>query len=110
MLVVPGLLRWFHNEPNLIPFRHYAPWDWLFNYLGFVPLGLLIGVTRAATPRKIVLAIAAGFSLSLLIEIFQWLMPEHYVSVTDVMLNTAGSASGVALVSALRRFHRNAGS
>jgi hypothetical protein len=103
MLVLPKLLRWFHNEPNLIPFRHYAPWDWLFNYLGFLPLGIVIGARRGPIFQKLVLATAAGFSLSLLIEMCQWAMPEHYVSVNDLILNTAGSASGVALMLTLRR-------
>ena len=106
LLVLPRLLRWFHNEPALIPFRRYSPLDWLFNFLGFVPLGIVTGglvAARGRTLRNMVLAIFPGCLLSLLIEICQWTMPEHYPSVDDLFFNTLGTAAGVAAMLALRR-------
>jgi VanZ family protein len=104
-LVLPRLLRWFHNEPNLIPFRHYDPLDWLFNFVGFVPLGLTLGLFAtpgAATGRTILIATTMAFLLSLFIELWQWAMPEHYPSVDDLILNTLGTALGVAAVLSLK--------
>jgi hypothetical protein len=105
-LILPGLLRWFHNEPILIPFRQYNPPDRLFNFLGFVPLGVIIGglvVARGRTRRNVVRALLPAFFLSLLIEICQWAMPEHYPSVDDLILNTLCASAGVAVMLALHR-------
>lgn len=106
MLVLPTLLRWFHNQPRLLPFRHQNPLDSLLNYLGFIPLGIVLGalVSPGTTPlRRILLGTLPGLLLSLLIEVSQWPMPERYSSVNDLILNTIGAASGFFAMLARRR-------
>jgi hypothetical protein len=84
-LQLPPRLQYFHNPPQLIPFRDMAFVDALLNLLGFVPLGLLFGWLtverkRGSTSR----AIAGVLLVSLVIEAFQWWMPARFMSIDDL--------------------------
>jgi glycopeptide antibiotics resistance protein len=88
--------------------------DVLGNIAVFVPLGAALAVatlpTRAATGQRTRsdkrrwLAIgAAGFLLSLSIELAQLAIPTRATDVDDVILNTLGTAIGAAIVWSLQR-------
>lgn len=70
--------------------------DMLLNFTGFMPFGFLLGF-RLKTPafKGITAAIAAGFCLSLTIELVQVFMPGRFSSLSDLVLNTLGAGAGV---------------
>jgi VanZ like family len=82
---------------------HGGPWwfdygliEFTANIALFVPFGVLAAF--AAGPRRVWLAVLAGASVSVLIEVVQWLvLPERFPSVLDVVANTIGTAIGAAI-------------
>jgi glycopeptide antibiotics resistance protein len=86
--------------------------DLLGNIAVFVPLGAALAVatvpkraatgepTRSATRRWLII-VAAGFLLSLSIELAQLTIPTRATDVDDVILNTLGTAIGALLVALL---------
>jgi VanZ family protein len=96
-LDVPSPYWAFHQPPQLVPFRPFAPGDIAVNILFFIPLGFIIGMWRrgrspTATTR---LAIVVGFALSLSLEVLQLFIPTRQPALTDIILNTLGAALGV---------------
>ena len=88
--------------------------DVLGNIVVFMPLGAALAVatlpTRAATgqrtrsdKRRWLAIVAAGFLLSLSIELAQLAIPTRATDVDDVILNTLGTAIGAAIVWSLQR-------
>jgi hypothetical protein len=78
--------------------------DIVRNIIGFVPLGLLLAWKKPA--GRIWLAVAAGFALSLSIELLQSLIPGRDSSLIDLASNSLGTLVG-AVLSRLRGFwHR----
>ena len=76
--------------------------DVIINFLGFMPLGLILVLTlrRCHGPFEkyaVAIAVLLGFAVSLFIEIGQSWIPSRTSSLLDLVLNTAGTASGVAL-------------
>ena len=72
--------------------------DMLVNLFGFVPLGILI---FTIFERKYMgmgvclsLAVAAGFGVSLTIEVLQAFLPSRNSSMLDLMMNTTGTLIG----------------
>lgn len=102
---LPGALeippRLWHPSvppPNFVPFFDAEPTDLIVNFVGFVPLGLLLGVLayrRGA--RGVAGAIGLITLVSLALEIGQLGLPARYPSITDWILNSAGGALGVDL-------------
>ncbi|HEY5224323.1 MAG TPA: VanZ family protein [Microbacteriaceae bacterium] len=71
------------------------------NVIMFVPFGALIALY--ATPRLWWTSVAAGFVLSVGIELFQkFFLPQRFASVGDVIANTAGALIGGGIVALLR--------
>ena len=72
--------------------------DVTINIVGFVPLGVLLVFYLAKRGCSIINAIAAaimaGFTISLLIEILQVLLPSRDSSLLDLINNTVGTAVG----------------
>jgi hypothetical protein len=91
--------------PAWIRFRYGWPdaeyWqDVIVNIVGFLPVGFLIlnYISLACTVRhEWMLAISAGFLLSLTIEVLQWFLPTRDSDMTDVISNTLGTVLGVAI-------------
>ena len=101
---LPQPARRFHAQPKLRPFSVWNPGDWAVNLIAFVPFGCVVGAASSgARARGFVHALAAGFALSLLIELCQFGLPGRFPSVDDLILNTLGSVLGFAAAVALRR-------
>jgi len=98
------------TRPNFLSFYTFDPGDqrWLpqdigFNILFFLPLGFLLAWRRG--PRMIRVALAAGFALSLGIEVAQSFVPGRSSSLIDLASNSAGALLG-ALLTRLPRWVR----
>jgi VanZ family protein len=103
-LLAPGALSipWRVNRPNqppqLVPFIRLETGDVVINLLGFVPLGFLTGVLfRPRFWREYVAAWTPMAAMSLAIEITQFTLPNRFPSVSDLILNCAGAALGMAI-------------
>lgn len=95
-----AMLRSLANEFR--PNRKYTK-DVLENIAGFVPLGLIacayFSWTRNHWKAIVSTTIACG-SLSLMIEVLQYYIPQRFSGTTDIMTNTLGAAVGAALIQA----------
>ncbi len=76
--------------------------DAVVNLFGFVPWGFCVAAALAARgirPRwSPLLAVGSGFAVSLAIELAQVALPTRTSSLTDLALNTAGTAVGVLIL------------
>lgn len=109
------------NTNNLIPFLDHA-WalhcvltgcpestaslrhlfvDFLGNIVVFIPLGVGLAGLLHRPPRhpgvSLLWCILGGASLSLIIESMQFNMPTRAADLTDLLLNSLGTALGAAL-------------
>ena len=104
VLHVPSFLWIFSTRPRLIPLAELNPGDALLNVVGFVPLGLMLGLWRRETLRgdgwRV---IAAVIAVSLTLEILQLFFSGRYPSVNDLLMNTLGGALGAWLSGLVRR-------
>lgn len=92
---------------NLVPFHYETEVsshleEVLLNALVFVPLGLYGGMLRWKAWQTILL----GFGVSLFFEASQYALSIGAADVTDLLMNTAGAATGVWLYLLLRRICR----
>ena len=80
---------------NLIPFASSSLRDILYNFVVFIPFGLLLSVNLRRTTiwRKLALI----FALSLAVEITQFILAIGSTDVTDVITNTFGGFIGLTL-------------
>ncbi|KAF1021450.1 MAG: hypothetical protein GAK30_01800 [Paracidovorax wautersii] len=87
--------------------RYWLWSDLIFNVLGYMPLGLLMGVWLQRSGRRgswVVLAITLAASLlSLTMETLQNYLPQRVSSNVDWGLNTLGALVGAAVADILRR-------
>jgi glycopeptide antibiotics resistance protein len=110
------------NDNNLVPFRDHVKAlrcvlvgcpqasssfrflfvDLLGNVAVFVPLGVgLVGLLNRPTRSRrvtLMLVVVGGVLLSLFIESIQINIPTRAADLTDVLLNSLGTAVGAALV------------
>jgi hypothetical protein len=74
--------------------------DVMINIVGFLPVGFLL-LNYLAQSRAVrhgwMLAIGAGFLMSLTIEVLQWFLPTRDSDMTDVITNTLGTALGAGI-------------
>ncbi len=88
--------------------RARIPFDLWSNYLGYVPLGLLLTLAWGAPGRVGALAAAGaaagGAALSFALELTQQFLPDRHPSALDWLLNSAGAASGALLALPLARW------
>jgi hypothetical protein len=72
--------------------------DLVANILGYLPLGLILGVAHLRSGRRplaaALLTVMAGSALSYTLELIQYTLPPRVPSITDWMLNTLGTAWG----------------
>ncbi len=98
--------RWrieFHRDPLQEPLVGIEPGDGLRNFLGFLPLGVLVGVWLRSRPRTaVVVGTAFAFLVSLTLETGQFFLPARSPSINDLILNTAGGLAGAMLAVAHR--------
>ncbi len=74
----------------------------LLNVLAFVPVGYLaVRSVSTSNQRGALLALVIGVSSSIGIEIYQLFCQERVASITDVVMNVAGTAIGVWLAFAI---------
>ena len=99
-ILVPSTLK-FNRPALMFPNSDtiYA-YDIAINIVGFIPFGffvsLLIANTREGTQRAIYLVpLAAGFLVSLSIELLQIFLPARSSSMMDLVCNTFGTFIGV---------------
>ncbi len=105
---------WIDPEPGT-RFFLFAPWptrwtrfDVLANVLAYVPFGFFVAVAlrdQSSSPR-LLLATAAGTSLSFALEALQMFLPPRDASTIDLLANTAGSLLGAAAAAMLLRSAR----
>lgn len=97
-LEIPKMIRYFHNTPRLTPFGDVELNDAFVNLIGFVPLGILLGVWQLKRTQRLnwspMLIIA---TLSVTLESLQIGIPQRYLSVDDIILNCLGGATGLLL-------------
>jgi hypothetical protein len=97
-LALPPLLRRWHHRPLLFTARVLTLSDVVINLLGFVPLGLVLGVwLRRRRAGGLVLGALLAMAMSLAIEVGQVWLPGRFPSLLDLALNTAGGVLGLAL-------------
>ena len=80
--------------------RYFSRFDLAINFIAYLPFGLLLYAYRApfsSRGRAIVVSIVSGVFLSLVMEISQGFLYDRIASNLDLLLNSAGCASGVLL-------------
>lgn len=109
-LVIPGKYTILHQAFLQRPWDEYKPgWNYwknvLFNIGGFVPLGCLLCayfVLVRGSRQPALLAVIAGATLSITIEVLQGYLPTRDSGMTDILTNTLGAAVGAWLYGAIR--------
>ncbi|HQY07196.1 MAG: VanZ family protein [Burkholderiales bacterium] len=90
-----------------LPTPHSSRFDLWSNFLGYLPLGLLISIAAQRNGRTatsaLVRALTAGVILSLLMELLQHLLPMRAPSRIDWALNSAGTAVGALAAAGMSR-------
>lgn len=75
--------------------------DITINLIGFIPLGFILSLyisrKNSSLTRSLLISIAAGISISFLIEISQAFLSSRSSSMLDLINNTVGSALGALL-------------
>ncbi len=97
-LHMPEFVWVIHQEPNLTLFGNIFFTDVAINLLGFIPIGLLLGVwARARRWHGALIAICSVALVSGTLELLQFGIPDRYPSVNDLVFNTAGGGLGILL-------------
>jgi VanZ family protein len=82
-----------------------TPLDEAFNFIGYVPLGLLvfIAAVRSGLPAGVafLVAVTSAAALSYVTEVMQHLLPGRHPSLKDWLLNTLGALAGAVLAALL---------
>jgi VanZ family protein len=85
----------------LLPWPPYRPpFDLWSNFLGYLPLGLLLALAW----RRGWAALLAAAALSYLLEVAQQFLPTRHPSLLDWVLNATGAAAGALLALPVRRW------
>lgn len=104
VLEVPSQIFYVRKLPVMALFQDVRPRDAVINLVGFVPLGLLLGLWARRTGRLSGwAAMAFVFATSLAIETLQLGIPKREPSFDDLIFNTLGGAAGIGLARWLRR-------
>ncbi len=107
-LVIPKYLHILRRDILTLSWKQFhfkrsTILDIFLNILGFIPLGfffaLYVSETKSTSKRTIYLTtLLTGFGVSLIIEILQTSLPSRSSSMLDLILNTAGTCIGLALL------------
>lgn len=98
------------SEPAALLVLPWPPWetplDETLNFLGYLPLGLLLAVAAMRAGWRVrsslALAVLAPALLSYICEVTQYFLPARHPSLKDWVMNTLGAASGALLAVGLR--------
>jgi glycopeptide antibiotics resistance protein len=95
-----------------VPFaRLFEKYDgWLINIIGNIAIFIPVGIVWPLTFKKldsVLKATAAGFALSLFIEVSQLLFYERTSDANDLILNTLGAFIGAAVFFAIRAIKKS---
>ncbi|HSX34553.1 MAG TPA: VanZ family protein [Candidatus Saccharimonadales bacterium] len=90
---------------NLVPFTGFSPGnapDVLYNFIVFIPFGLLLSVNfkQASFRRKL----AAIVFVSAAVEVAQYVFAIGTSDITDVITNTAGGLLGLGMYALANRY------
>ena len=97
-LQMPEFLWFIHQQPNLTLFGDLHFMDAAINLLGFIPIGVLLGVwARARRWHGAWIAVCSVALVSGTLELLQFGIPARYPSVNDLVFNAAGGAVGILL-------------
>lgn len=80
---------------NLIPFARSHTNEVVSNIIAFIPFGVMLGVDLKHLPFKYKITAIFGFSLA--VEVIQFALAIGVSDITDVIMNTLGGFSGLAL-------------
>lgn len=95
------LLGWLHDA-GLPRWIGYDQVEFTANIVLFVPVGLLLALELRRRPWWA--AALAGFGLSVLAELAQYLLrPDRFATALDVVANTTGAVVGAAIAVMLTR-------
>ncbi len=86
--------------------RYFTRFDMVINFLAYLPFGLLLYAYQAPrkTPiRSLLSSVAAGFLLSLSMEVLQGFLRDRIASNLDLFFNSAGCLAGALLSAWLGR-------
>lgn len=87
----------------------YTAFDASVNFLSYLPLGLLLGLTlraRLGGLSSVLLGLAGGILFSVGMEYLQLYLPSRNSSNMDILSNSAGALSGVLLALSLTSWTR----
>ncbi len=97
-------LLWSVRRVELIPFARLEPGDAAVNFVGFVPLGFVLGIWamwrgwhKGWRPIVFVLAVSLG------LEVLQLGFAGRYTSINDLIFNVLGGGTGILISRWLRR-------
>lgn len=85
----------FYADPYAAYLRKIAYRDWIVNVVAFVPFGILADCLFRR--RSLWRPVLAGFCLSFLLELTQYIAGLGASDVTDLITNTAGAFAGILL-------------
>lgn len=87
-------------------YQTYTGFDFLLNFLSYLPLGFLLAYMLRSRPAASAAAFAtlAGLALALLMEYTQMYLPSRVSSNSDVLSNTLGAASGSVLALVMAQY------
>lgn len=89
----PRVINWLPFAEPMIVNGNIVWAEMAFNHLFFIPFGVCIPLVREGwSPWKI---IGAGFSLSFLYELLQFILAIGMADVTDLIFNTLGVVLGL---------------
>lgn len=96
---IPGIIGHHQTRSvNVFPFRGLEHTGWsetVSNLVTFVPFGLLLSVNFKKTPLWRLLTVVLGFSVA--VETLQFVLAIGTTDATDVVTNTVGGLTGLAL-------------
>ena len=97
-LRIPQRLINFHKKPVTRPFVDVGPVDGFVNFVGYLPLGLLLAwILRPRQGATILYSILIALVVSGSLELAQVFLPVRTPSIGDWILNTTGAAVGSIL-------------
>ncbi|MEV4773894.1 VanZ family protein [Microbacterium sp. LWH12-1.2] len=101
--IVATLAAWL--EPLGVPFAlGYPALEFIANVALFIPFGLLSALAWRTVPLWWITV--AGFSVSCVIELVQFMLPTRFPTISDVVANTLGAVIGCCAARLIPRLHK----
>jgi glycopeptide antibiotics resistance protein len=86
---------------NLIPFAYSRNSEMIANVIAFIPFGVMLGVNFKQVALRYRLAVIFAFSVA--VEIIQYCLAFGATDITDVIMNTLGGCTGLAIYGAIAK-------